>query len=1542
MSDTGETPPTTANSLDLVGDFLAEEPALDLVGDFLNEDGEETGGNEDPVEAPSETEGDAEGAVEGEEVEAAVEADTNEGEAEFVAEGDPEVVVERDVEVEKGEEEEVEGGEDVEADSPNTDIPEFDRIPSISVSMQSLRYYTGFQKAGVWNLLGQASPLHQVEKNLLKRKSTINQNNTPEEPPEKRVRKEDGVSPVVSTVDPAIGADSEPLPLDLSPRKKERPSAYPESEDVFAGAHKAVEAGELPPLDAEEEGDGAEEKKEETETEVEGDSTTDDAVAETAEEANVEGVEEEENEKDANETEGEDVGSNSGEEEEHSDAESSDGESETDAVDGGITAPVLTSNTVEEDLTLPAQAEGEFEGEDTSSTPPPISIVEEESHESESTSTPEDQQETEGDEGQSEASEESSTSTSLSAPASRGNAKRNSFQSSKRDTSKRLSLFGRQRGTIEEDSEEHSGTGAEADSEEKSQEVESDTKGHDKKKKKKEKRGKKTSLSLGDDFQEKKKGGLSFLKSPRVKKEKKKEHSREASVDKASEKDHSTAHGKEKKKKLTRKELKEKEKLEKEQEKQRKEKQKELEKTQRLERERQKEAEKEQEKKERLEKEKQKEAEKEQEKKDRIEKEKQKEAEKEQEKKDRIEKEKQKEAEKKDRIEKEKQKEIEKKERKAKKQLMQAEKEKKRLLQAEKAKAANVIFVAFLPTGEKRTVSALADTPLPQTLAKLTSKVSLSLATLVAVDESNELVDLSLTTGDVPGRQVYLKDRIAFERGPQPNEEGTASANDTEQTLVAPSLPVLTSTTLDLSPDPKKLKSKHKQKTKSHRTGRRLQLGLKFTKKHDKKSSQNNKNAKLTKSTKPKKTREELKKEREERKLRQQALLEEEQARANEPSTPKAEGEEEEEGETVTLSFNPNPIVSEESTETLSLSLPSGVEEETVEETLEVVLPEIEDTEEEELTLVSAVELEDLAEEIEEEEQGGEEEDVEFDSSEKQTLTRRPAETISLARIKPAIELVRLKARARSPRDDRVLGWTDIMKNAVQSGLDDSIPAFHDLLVRWMFKLQLSYVRFTWGWTKAYNFKTDNLLRSINMSSEALQIELKVMRLFPIGATGDDVDEDYGHGKTRLTRAKSGGLNVKLDFNYYSTPLPLFPGLNEEEDFHHDPVLHGWEELWHEPIWEESTIVVDSGSRFLKVGISGEPMPRYVLPSIVATSVTNETNYLAGYAALKKATNPQLWNMGPAFDPMDPDWDAALSIWEHTFNNILQVNPEDHPMMFTETPDMSITGREEMMEILFEYFNVPSLYIGNTALMSLYGIGRLNGVVVDIGARMQVIPVNDGNIEQHAVTQLKRGITNVDKYMADLLEENGHYFQSERDIQEVRKMKEKLCYVAGDYGEEMKRNEAEITKTYTLSSGKEISLARERFRCPEVLFHPERLGQLDSSFGLHSMVFDAVMKCPIDTRINLFSNIVLVGGGTLYEGLGHRLEEEIWKRMDSEDMRGSRRSNVACHSPSNRKYLPWTGASIFANMADFETRSVTSDEFYEVGKEMLAESRMYT
>ena len=42
--------------------------------------------------------------------------------------------------------------------------------------------------------------------------------------------------------------------------------------------------------------------------------------------------------------------------------------------------------------------------------------------------------------------------------------------------------------------------------------------------------------------------------------------------------------------------------------------------------------------------------------------------------------------------------------------------------------------------------------------------------------------------------------------------------------------------------------------------------------------------------------------------------------------------------------------------------------------------------------------------------------------------------------------------------------------------------------------------------------------------------------------------------------------------------------------------------------------------------------------------------------------------------------------------------------------------RERLVQLLFEQFNVAGVYIADAAVLSLYAVGKLSGLAVDVGA----------------------------------------------------------------------------------------------------------------------------------------------------------------------------------------------------------------------------------
>ena len=115
--------------------------------------------------------------------------------------------------------------------------------------------------------------------------------------------------------------------------------------------------------------------------------------------------------------------------------------------------------------------------------------------------------------------------------------------------------------------------------------------------------------------------------------------------------------------------------------------------------------------------------------------------------------------------------------------------------------------------------------------------------------------------------------------------------------------------------------------------------------------------------------------------------------------------------------------------------------------------------------------------------------------------------------------------------------------------------------------------------------------------------------------------------------------------------------------------------------------------------------------------------------------------------------------------------------------------RENLAQMMFETFNVPSLYIGDQGHLPLYASGRTTGTVCDVGyGLLQVLPIYEGKKCKHALECIPLSGQAIDDFLQKELWDNygiSHDTSYQKEV--IKDMKEKLCYVALDFDSELQK-----------------------------------------------------------------------------------------------------------------------------------------------------------
>jgi actin-related protein len=181
------------------------------------------------------------------------------------------------------------------------------------------------------------------------------------------------------------------------------------------------------------------------------------------------------------------------------------------------------------------------------------------------------------------------------------------------------------------------------------------------------------------------------------------------------------------------------------------------------------------------------------------------------------------------------------------------------------------------------------------------------------------------------------------------------------------------------------------------------------------------------------------------------------------------------------------------------------------------------------------------------------------------------------------------------------------------------------------------------------------------------------------------------------------------------------------------------------------------------------------------------------------------------------------------------------------------------------------------------------------------------------------------KYMEKIVQDStGFSVDSSLRRELIRALKERACFVSLDYKEDLKRAD-EYQKQYSMPDGSTLTLSKERFMVPEIVFDPKEEYE---EKPLPKVVLDVIDACDVDIRPALLNNIFLSGGSSMFPNFKSRmyqeLELELARRKKSDQV-------IRIIAPRERTFSVWVGGSILATIPEFSENWITRAEYFKEG-----------
>lgn len=348
--------------------------------------------------------------------------------------------------------------------------------------------------------------------------------------------------------------------------------------------------------------------------------------------------------------------------------------------------------------------------------------------------------------------------------------------------------------------------------------------------------------------------------------------------------------------------------------------------------------------------------------------------------------------------------------------------------------------------------------------------------------------------------------------------------------------------------------------------------------------------------------------------------------------------------------------------------------------------------------------------------------------------------------------------------------------------------------------------------------------------------------------------------------------------------------------------------------------MVDAGSKFLKAGFAiPDQAPSMIIPT--------QMKRVPEDASLDDPSLLEDITVDPIIRGFVKDWDAMEDLLHHVLYTGLgwEIGNEGQ-ILFTDPLSTPKAVREQLVQLMFETFNISGFYASEQAVLSLYSVGRISGCSVDIGhGKIDIAPVIEGAVQHIASRRFELGGLDLTKLFAEELSKSNPHVKL--NMSDVEKIKEQYACCADDDAAYKKIQQSCQEEQHTLPDGQVIRIGKERYTVGEALFQPLIMNL--EAHGIVEQLVRSISSVSSENHRQLLENTVLCGGTASMTGFEDRFQKEA--SLSSSAVRPSLVKPPEYMPENLITYSAWVGGAILAKVVFPQNQHITKADYDENG-----------